>query len=119
MRVGPGQSILEIGCGHGVAAGLICRRLQTGHLIAIDRSAKMIDAAIRRNRQHVDAGLVEFFTADVEDFDPRDARFDTILAVRVGFFHREPQRALRLVRPWLKPGGRIIAEYDEPGVGRA
>ena len=35
-------------------------------------------------------------------------------AVRIGLFHREPERARRLVRPWLKPGGRIIAVYDEP-----
>src|SRR3712207_8974057 len=48
--------LLEVGCGHGVAVSLVCERLTTGTITAIDRSPKMIEIATRRNRQHVDAG---------------------------------------------------------------
>lgn len=105
--------MLEIGCGHGVAATLICAKLSTGHLLAIDRSRKMVDAAIRRNREYVDAGTAEFHVADVRDFDPGARRFDRILAVRVGVLHRDPAMR-RHLEQWLKRRGRIFTIYDEP-----
>ena len=111
----PGDEVLEIGCGHGIAAAAICERLQDGHLLAIDRSSKMIEAASKRNAEHVAAGKAEFVLADLEGFDPDERRFDVILAVRVGLFHREPELARGIVEPWLAPGGRLVAVFDEPG----
>jgi len=75
----------------------------------------MIDAAARRNASHVEAGRAEFLVAALEDLDLADRRFDTIFAVRVGLFHREPERARELAGRWLAPGGRIHAFYDAPG----
>lgn len=114
LEIRPGQTILEIGCGHGVAADLICQRLRRGKFIAIDRSARMIAAAMRRNARHIAAGIAEFHVADFEAFDPGTLKFDRVLAVRVGVFHRKPQWALAIVERWLKPKGRIVVEYDEP-----
>lgn len=114
MKLQPDDVVLEIGCGHGVAVDLICRRLLRGKVVAIDRSPKMIAAAVRRNATHVGSGRAEFHVADLIDFDPQGRRFDAILALRVGIFHREPDKAYEIIRPWLKPRGRIIAEYDEP-----
>src|SRR5215211_3536886 len=56
LEVRPADRLLEVGCGHGVAVSLVCERLTTGTITAIDRSPKMIEMATRRNRQHVDAG---------------------------------------------------------------
>ncbi len=110
----PHDVVLEVGCGHGVAVDLICQRLKSGKVVAIDRSPKMIAAAKLRNRVHVETGLAEFHAADLEKYDPRGQKFDAILALRVGLFHREPRKAQDLVKRWLKPRGRIVAEYDEP-----
>lgn len=114
MHVQPGDRVLEIGCGHGVAATFLCERLRDGHLVAIDRSPKMIAAASRRNKVYIESGRARFHVADVLELDPGPARFDKILAVRVGLFHREPARARRLVEPWLAPGGKLFVVYDEP-----
>ena len=114
MQIRPSNSILEIGCGHGIAADLICQRLSSGRLVAIDRSAKMIAAASRRNARHVTSGIAQFLVSEMEDFDPGDQRFDIVLAIRVGLFHREAERARSIVSRWLKPKGRIIVDYDEP-----
>jgi ubiquinone/menaquinone biosynthesis C-methylase UbiE len=106
--------VLEVGCGHGVAATLVCERLDSGHLTAVDRSAKMIEAAARRNVAYVEAGKAEFVVASLEDLDLGDRRFDKIFAVRVGLFHREPDRARALAGRWLAPGGAVFAFFDPP-----
>jgi ubiquinone/menaquinone biosynthesis C-methylase UbiE len=115
LGIRPNDRVLEIGCGHGVAATMVCERLEGGRLTAIDRSPKMIDAAVKRNAAHVDAGKAEFLVASLEDLDLGDRRFDVAFAVRVAIFHREPERARALVEPWLAPDGRVLTFYDTPG----
>jgi ubiquinone/menaquinone biosynthesis C-methylase UbiE len=110
----PGDRVLEIGCGHGVAATLVCERLDTGDLTAVDRSPKMIAAAERRNAQHVAAGRAEFLVMALETLDLGERRIDVVFAARVGLFHREPARARGYAERWLAPGGRIVTEYDGP-----
>ncbi len=109
LGVEPGARALEIGCGHGVAAAFL---LEAGaRVTAVDRSPKMIEVARRRCAAWPEA---EFFVMELEALDLGERRFDTVLAVRVGLFHREPARARKLVEPWLAPGGRIVAVFDPP-----
>jgi ubiquinone/menaquinone biosynthesis C-methylase UbiE len=112
LDIQPGDRVLEIGCGHGVAATLVCEVLEAGRLTAVDRSPKMIAAAERRNARYVEAGVAEFLVRELEDLDLGDRRFDKVFAVRVGLFHREPARARALVEPWLARGGTISDSYD-------
>jgi NAD(P)-dependent dehydrogenase (short-subunit alcohol dehydrogenase family) len=114
LAIRPDDRVLEIGCGHGVAATMVCERLEAGRLTAIDRSAKMIEAAARRNAACVETGKAEFLVMSLEEADLGDRRFDVIFAVRVGLFHREPERAHALVQPLLAPGGRVRACFDPP-----
>jgi ubiquinone/menaquinone biosynthesis C-methylase UbiE len=114
MKIRPDDSILEIGCGHGVAATLVCRKLNGGHLTAVDRSRKMIEAAASRNTEYMAAGTAEFIVANFEELDLRARRFDKILAVRVSLFHREPKRSRSIVERWLAPGGQLFIFFDAP-----
>jgi ubiquinone/menaquinone biosynthesis C-methylase UbiE len=114
LEIRPDDRVLEIGCGHGVAATFVCERLESGRLTAVDRSPKMIEAAARRNAEYVDAGKAEFLVAALEDLDLGDRVFDKIFAVRVGLFHRDPDRAHGLAEPWLAPGGTVFAFFDPP-----
>jgi len=119
LDIRPDDRVLEIGCGHGVAATLVCERLEGGHLTAVDRSPKMIQAATRRNAAYIQAGRAEFLVAALEDLDLGNRRFDRIFAVRVGLFDREPRRARGIVETWLAPGGAIFAFSDSPSERRA
>ncbi len=114
LNIRPDDRVLEIGCGHGVAATLVCERLEGGHLTAIDRSEKMIEAATRRNAAHIEASKAEFLVSSLEDLDLGDRRFDKIFAVRVGLFHRDPEGARSIVERLLAPGGAAFVFFDPP-----
>ena len=115
LGIRPGDRVLEIGCGHGVAATLVCERLEGGRLTAVDRSPKMIEAAAHRNARFVEDGRAEFLVGELERLELGERRFDKVFAVRVGLFHREPERARGLAAPWLAPGGELFAFFDTPG----
>lgn len=114
LAVRPSDRVLEIGCGQGVAATMVCQLLSTGTLTAVDRSVKMVETATRRNAVYVASGKAEFLIASLEDMNLGDRRFDLVFAVRVGLFHRDPDRARALVEPWLAPGGRVLSFFDVP-----
>ena len=114
LGIRPDDRVLEIGCGHGVAASLVCERHEGGRLTAVDRSQKMIQAAKRRNAAHIEAGRAEFLVGDLEDLDLGDRRFDKIFAVRVGLFARDPVRTRGSVERWLAPGGTVWIFTDAP-----
>ena len=115
LDIQPGDRILEIGCGHGVAVSLICPMLMDGHITAIDRSEKMLTAARKRNARWVEQGVAEFILGDLETIDLGDRRFNKAVAVRVGLFHRSSNYARALTERWLEPGGQVFSFYDTPG----
>lgn len=110
----PADSVLEIGCGTGVAAELILQRLTSGRLIAIDRSATAIKAAERRNHIHTSSGKARFLNVSLEEADFGGERFDKVLAVHVNRFWLKPVDESDLWRRLLKPGAIICLVYQPP-----
>lgn len=121
----PDMAVLEIGCGPGVAAREIARMLTTGHILAIDRSAKAIGAAKAGSGPELDSGRLEFRQAAVEGFAlaPGEARFDLAFAMRVGALDgRHPeleQAALARLKAALKPEGLLFIDNRPPIRGDA
>ena len=120
LDVQPEDRILEIGCGRGVAAALICSCLRGGHLVAFDRSATAVAAAVARAADCVAAGTAEFRTGALEDTDPATlGSFDKVLAVNVNLFWVRPAPVeLGLVTELLRPHGRLHLVYEPPGPDR-
>jgi SAM-dependent methyltransferase len=114
LDVAPSDRVLEVGCGHGVAATLVCERLDGGRLTAIDRSAKMIEMARRRNEEHVAAGRAAFETVALERADFGEERFDKIFGVHVAALWRSAG-ALGVVRRHLAPNGALYVVNQAPG----
>jgi SAM-dependent methyltransferase len=112
LEVRPADRLLEVGCGHGVAVSLVCERLTTGTITAIDRSPKMIEMATRRNRDHVDAGKALFEAVALEDADLGNRRFDKVFAFNVAPFWLQPEAALGAVREHLARDGAVYIFWD-------
>ncbi|MCP2321651.1 cyclopropane fatty-acyl-phospholipid synthase-like methyltransferase [Hamadaea flava] len=120
MGVRPGDRLLEIGCGRGAAVSLVCDRLRSGQITAIDRSLTMVKYAEQRNAEHVAAGRAAFQTAPLDAADLLRRRFDKVFAVNVNLFWvRSSASDLDIIRRLLKPSGAMFLTYEPPAIGRA
>jgi ubiquinone/menaquinone biosynthesis C-methylase UbiE len=110
LGVGPGDRVLEIGFGPGVAIEALAARATEGVVFGIDHSSVMVRAARRRNAEAVAAGRVVLTTAGVDDLDDLDdglQPLDLVLAVNNLGMWPDPPTQLRRLRSLLRPGGRI------------
>ena len=116
LDVGSEERILEIGCGPGVAAALVCARLRRGRLTAIDRSSAAIERARKRNAAALAAGKLDLRRVNLADFEPvTGERFDAVLAVNVNLFWTGPaDTELTVLARTLRPGGRVVLVYETP-----
>jgi cyclopropane fatty-acyl-phospholipid synthase-like methyltransferase len=120
LAVEPGDRLLEIGGGPGVAASLVCAHLDRGRLLVVDRSATAIERIRRRNPEHVASGRLALETVDLADFDPGRARFGKAFAVNVNVFWTTAATGeLARIRHALDHDARLVLVYETPSAARA
>ena len=110
----PNDHVLEIGCGNGAAAALVCERLYGGSLVAIDRSEKQIGLARERLRPYLQAGRASLQVGALESAPLEDAQFDKIFAINVNCFWLRYEQPLAVIRRILKPNGAFFIFYEHP-----
>jgi SAM-dependent methyltransferase len=104
-----GERVLEIGCGHGIATGLVLASGAT--VVAVDRSAKMIVACLKRNPT-VDAREAAFEQLEMTGFD-------AVLAVNVDFARQGDAVWAQRLHAATKPDGRVVLVLESPGLHSA
>jgi len=115
-----GIRVLEIGCGPGVAAREIAKRIGSGYVLGIDRSLKAILQALKSAPGEVASGVLGFRQIAIEDFElpAGDPVFDLAFAVRVGALDgRHPrleQQALANIAKALTKKGRLFIDGGNP-----
>jgi trans-aconitate methyltransferase len=113
MDPAPGDHILEIGCGPGSGAELICSRLVTGKLFAIDRSESGVDRTKRRCQQYVDAGRLTVRQIDLATLRVPVKRLNKVFAFNVNlFWAREASAEVALLHERVIPGGTVNIFYE-------
>lgn len=111
-----GQQILDVGCGLGHSALHLASLVGAeGKVVGIDKSAQLIDEALRRARgrnlplsyQVGDAGQIDF----------PDHSFDLCRTERMLMYLAQPQQALAEMVRVLRPGGMLLCfEFDYEGI---
>ena len=114
----PGLRVIEIGCGPGAAAREVAEHVgASGHVLAVDRSAKAIALLTESAAALISAGRLTPRQVAVEELElePGEDRYDVAFAVRVGAFDGRDPKAGSLAlhghhrfqparhRPWRWP----------------
>lgn len=89
----PDARVLEVGCGTGVAAALLCARVPDGHVTALDRSATAVAHAERRLARWLEAGVADVAERDLAAFHSDGRPYDVVLAINVNAFWTGPSSA--------------------------
>lgn len=106
--------VLEVGCGDGQAAALVCERLgEGGTMLAIDRSPVMIAATGERNDVHLLARRLELRAARAQRASLEPASFDLVFGINVRNMWDDPATA-KTLRAALAPEGRLWAILQLP-----
>ena len=103
------EVVLDAGCGSGRVTAMLLERLPAGHVIAVDGSESMVEAA--RVRLGDRATVIHSDLLDLELAEPVDAVFSNAV------FHwvLDHERLFERIATALRPGGRLIAQYGGAG----
>ena len=112
MDIDSASTVLDIGCGTGVAARTIARRANfSGRVTGIDLSPYLVEAAKRLADEEGLGDLLEFRSGDTRDLDIPDGRFDAVVAHTLVSHVKDALTVLKEAGRLVKPGG-LIAVFD-------
>ena len=108
MGVDDAGSVVDFGCGTGVAARRIAGRSAfSGHVTGIDRSPFLVRTATRLAAEENLADRVEFRVGDTQGLDLGAAEFDAVVAHTLVSHVEDPAAVLAEVARIAKPGASI------------
>jgi ubiquinone/menaquinone biosynthesis C-methylase UbiE len=112
MDVDSAGTVLDMGCGTGVAARTIARRVNfSGRVTGIDLSPYLVEAAKRLAHEEGLGGRVALRSGDTRNLDIPNSSFDAVVAHTLVSHVQEPLTVLREAARVVKPGG-LITIFD-------
>ena len=112
MDIDAASTVLDVGCGTGVAARTIARRANfSGRVTGIDLSPYLVAAATRLADEEGLGDRIEFRSGDTRVLDIPDGKFDAVVAHTLVSHVGEVLAVLNEAARVLKPGG-LIAIFD-------
>lgn len=114
-QIQPGQRVLDVACGTGVAARTIVERIGlSGSAVGLDVNEGMLAVAERK------APNVEWRKGQAEALPFEDASFDAVVSQFGLMFFEDRQAAIQEMYRVLRPGGRMAVAVwgaldDTPG----
>lgn len=105
LALGPGEDVLEVGCGTGQITGWLASRVSPGRVVAVDFAPAMLEQARRKNVP------AEFRCADVCCDGLGEHCFDVILCFHSFPHFRDPPAALQNLARALRRDGRLLVMH--------
>jgi arsenite methyltransferase len=106
LQAGPGDRILDVGCGPGFyVAELVEQVGPTGSVTGVDASPQTLELARRRTEGHDNVALQ---LADATALPIPDGAFDAALSVQVLEYVADVDAALAELHRAVAPGGRVV-----------
>ena len=112
-----GKRVLDIATGRGRFAIQMAKQ-GAGSVMAVDISRKMVQNAEANAVRHGVADKIDFRVANVFDLDLPDASFDVVTIMEVLVHLPQPDEVLRRLAVLLRPGGRLVTNFDFSGAER-
>ncbi|MEX1280031.1 MAG: cyclopropane-fatty-acyl-phospholipid synthase family protein [Acidimicrobiia bacterium] len=102
-----GQDVLDLGCGWGSFTLWTAERFPESAVLGVSNSSGQREHILRLAAER---GLdnVEVVTADVNDFDPGDRRFDRVVSVEMLEHVRNHPELFRRLRRWVRDDGAVF-----------
>ena len=104
-------TVLELGCGPGIALRELLTAYPAASVIGVDRSPVVLKSARRRNASAIAEGRLTLVTGDIEK-TVGYAPADLVLASHVLYFWADPVRELRRINEVLAPHGHVALGYQ-------
>lgn len=118
--IGPGDSVLDLGCGTGTFSVEMARQAGSkGCVHAVDIQASMIEAARAKVEGAGFASRVSFHHCGAYSLPLEKDSVDVAIAIASLSEMPQPLFALEEVRRVLKPGGRLAVSEEMPHAGYA
>lgn len=107
------ERVLDAGCGSGRVTEALAERLPHGHVVALDASPAMLDAARARLARF--GNRVSFVEADLSLPIPIDEPVDAILSTATFHWVRDQDALYRNLAAVVRRGGRLVAQCGGTG----
>jgi len=104
----PGESILELGCGHGRTLRRVAERNAPALAAGVDPSQVMLRVARFHLRRAIAAGHVCVDEGEAARIPHPDGRFDKAFSVHTIYFWPDLGAGLRELHRVLRPGGLLL-----------
>ena len=104
-------TVIELGCGPGIALAELLRAYPAARVIGADPSAVVLTSARRRNARALAEGRLTLVTGDIATAAGY-APAGLVLACHVLYFWPDPVRELQRIRQVVAPAGHLALGYQ-------
>ncbi len=107
------ERVLDAGCGSGRVTERLAERLPNGHVIALDGSTSMVDAARQRLAPFGDR--IEYVVADLGDPLPIEGKVDAVLSTATFHWVPDHDALFSNLAAVTRHGGWLVAQCGGAG----